>query len=188
MYAALNSFVFNRLWVAVQRETVQILSEGLSNPSEIDLLWKHMFKNGPLPCQLMDHVGLETVAFIEETNINERGVDSKGIIEWLRKEYIDQGRLGRKSEKGDLYSPFTRSATHKTTPSNPKSAAKVIYVLDVGLDSKSRDMSQVHHNGKILRWNLATQKWTPVVIGQNLPDGIDVSLATQRIFWTNMGR
>ncbi|KAJ5987838.1 hypothetical protein N7481_003048 [Penicillium waksmanii] len=140
-----------------------------------------MFKTGPLLCQLMDQVGLDTVPFIEETYANERGLDSNGI-DWLRKEYIDQGRLGRKSEKGDLYPPLTRTATHKTTPSNPQSAAKDIYVLDVGLSSNSRDVSQVHHNGKILLWNLATQRLTPVMVEQNLPDGIDVSLSTQRIF------
>jgi hypothetical protein len=58
----------------------------------------------------------------------------------------------------------------------------------VGLGSNSRDITQVHSNGKILRLNLATQKLTPVVMGQNLPDGIDISLARQRLFWTNMGR
>jgi hypothetical protein len=36
-------------------------------------------------------------------------------------------------------------------------------------------VSQVHSNGKIIRLNLATQKLTPVVVGQNLPDGIDIT-------------
>lgn len=167
---------------------MQILSEGVSDPSEIDLLWEHMFKNGPLPCQLMDQVGLDTVAFIENHYIKERGLSSKDTVDWLKKEYISQGRVGRKSEKGGLYPSLTRSSPAKETPSHPQSAAKDIYLLDVGLGSNSRDVSQVHHNGKILRLNLATQRLTPVVVGQNLPDGIDVSLSTQRIFWTNMGR
>ncbi|KAJ5590015.1 Dehydrogenase multihelical [Penicillium hetheringtonii] len=183
-----TGFVFNRLWAAVKREILQILSEGTSDPSEIDLLWEHMFKNGPLPCQLMDQVGLDTVAFIEDTYVKERGLHSSGTLDWLRKEYIEKGRLGRKTKKGGLYPPLTRSATAKETPCDPQSAAKDIYMLDVGLGSNSRDVSQVHHNGKIVRLNLATQKLTPVMVGQNLPDGIDVSLKAQRIFWTNMGR
>lgn len=147
-----------------------------------------MFKNGPLPCQLMDQVGLDTVAFIEDTYVKERGLHSSGTLDWLRKEYIEKGRLGHKTEKGGLYPPLTRSATMKDKPCNPQSAAKDIYMLDVGLGSNSRDVSHVHHNGKIVRLNLATQKLTPVMVGQNLPDGIDVSLKAQRIFWTNMGR
>jgi DNA-binding beta-propeller fold protein YncE len=167
---------------------MQILSEGVSDPSEIDLLWEHMFRNGPLPCQLMDQVGLDTVAFIEDNYIQERGLPSGPTVDWLRKEYIDQGRLGKKSGRGGLYPPLTKSSSAEEPPANPHSAAKDIYLLDVGLGGNAKDVSQVHSNGKILRLNLATQKITPVVVGQNLPDGIDLSLSTQRIFWSNMGR
>ncbi|KAJ5375284.1 Dehydrogenase multihelical [Penicillium concentricum] len=183
-----TGFVFNRMWAAIKREIMCILSEGVSDPSEIDLLWEHMFRNGPLPCQLMDQVGLDTVAFIEDNYIQERGLPSAPTVDWLRKEYIEQGRLGKKSEKGGLYPPLAKSSSAEATPANPHSAAKDIYLLDVGLGGNAKDVSQVHSNGKILRLNLATQKLTPVVVGQNLPDGIDVSLATQRVFWSNMGR
>ena len=81
---------------------MQILSEGVSNPGEIDLLWEHMFKNGPLPCQLMDQVGLDTVVFNEDNYIQERGLPSGPTVDWLRQEYIDRGRLGKKSQKGGL--------------------------------------------------------------------------------------
>lgn len=167
---------------------MHILSDGVSDPSQIDLLWEHFFKNGPLPCQLMDQVGLDTIAFIEDNYVQERGLDSTPTVDWFRKEYIEKGRLGKKSEKGGLYPPRIRSTTAEATPTNPHTAAKDIYLLDVGLGSNARDVSQVHANGKILRLNLATQKLTPVVVRQPLPDGIDVSLPKQRIFWTNMGR
>jgi hypothetical protein len=181
-------FIFNRLWAAVKREIMNILADGVSDPSEIDLLWEHMFKNGPLPCQLMDQVGLDTVAFIKDNYIQERGLDPKMTVDWLRETYVKHGRLGKKSNKGGLYPPIVKSATAEAQPANPHTAAKDIYLLDVGLGGNARDVSQVHANGKILRLNLATQKLTPVVVGQNLPDGIDVSLETQAIFWTNMGR
>ncbi|KXG51094.1 Dehydrogenase, multihelical [Penicillium griseofulvum] len=183
-----TGFIFNRLWAAIKREIMQILSEGVSDPSEIDLLWEHMFRNGPLPCQLMDPVGLDTVAFIEDNYIQERGLPSGPTVDWLRKEYIDQGRLGKKSGGGGLYPPLAKSSSAEEPPANPHSAAKDIYLLDVGLGGNAKDVSQVHSNGKILRLNIATQKITPVVVGQNLPDGIDLSLSTQRIFWSNMGR
>ncbi|KAJ5350903.1 Dehydrogenase multihelical [Penicillium brevicompactum] len=182
-----TGFIFNRLWAAIKREIMNILSEGVSDPGEIDLLWEHMFKNGPLPCQLMDQIGLDTVAYIEDNYIRERGCSSS-TVDWLRREYIDQERVGKKCAKGGLYPPLPKSSSAEKNPANPHSAAKDIYVLDVGLGGNAKDVSQVHSNGKVLRLNLATQKLTPVMVGQNQPDGIDASLSTQRIFWTNMGR
>lgn len=167
---------------------MQILSEGVSDPAEIDMLWEHMFKNGPLPCQLMDQIGLDTVASIEETYIKERGLDRTTTVDWLRNEYVSAGRQGKKSAKGGFYPPVVRSATFEARPTNPHTSAKDIYLVDVGLGSNTRDVSQAHSNGKILRLNLVTQKVNPVVVGQALPDGIDVSLGKQRIFWTCMGR
>lgn len=181
-------FIFGRLWAAIEREIMHILSDGVSDAAEIDMLWEHMFKNGRLPCQLMDQIGLDTVAFIEDTYIKERGLDSPTTVDWLRSEYISAGRYGKKSAKGGLYPPVVRSATFEATPANPRTSAKDIYLVDVGLGSNTRDVSQAHSNGKILRLNLVTQKVTPVIVGQALPDGIDVSLGKQRIFWTCMGR
>ncbi|KAJ5298821.1 alpha/beta-hydrolase [Penicillium atrosanguineum] len=182
-----TGFIFNRLWAAIKREIMQILCEGVSDPSEIDMLWEHMFKNGPLPCQLMDQVGLDTVAYIEDNYVQERGLPTEKTVDWLRKEYVDQGRFGKKSDKGGLYPPLEKSQSAETTPARPHSSAKDIYMLDVGLGCNSKDITQVHSNGKILRLDLATQKLTPVIVDQNLPDGIDISLSKRRIFWTNMG-
>ncbi|KAJ5649231.1 Dehydrogenase multihelical [Penicillium longicatenatum] len=175
-----TGFIFNRLWAAVKREILHILSDGVSDPAEIDLLWESMFKNGPLPCQLMDRVGLDTVAFIEENYIKERGLEREPTVDWLKREYLDQGRLGNKSDKGGLYPPTTSAET-------TRSPEKDIYLLDVGLGANAPDVSNVNTNGKILRFNQTTRKLTPIITGENLPDGIDVSESTQRIFWTNMG-
>ncbi|KAJ5545274.1 Dehydrogenase multihelical [Penicillium sp. DV-2018c] len=184
-----TGFIFNRLWAAIKREIMHILSEGVSDPRQIDLLWEHMFKNGPLPCQLMDQIGLDTVAFIEDNYIQEKGYDAGPTVDWLRREYIEKGRLGKKSEKGGLYPPLPKPSP-EAAPANTHSAtaSKGIYLLDVGLGVNAKDVSEVPTNGKILHLNLATQKLTPVIVGQNLPDGIDVSPSTRRIFWTNMGR
>ena len=50
-----TGLIFNRLWAAVKREVLTILSEGVSVPKEIDELWTTMFvKGGSGPCHMMD--------------------------------------------------------------------------------------------------------------------------------------
>lgn len=50
-----TGFIFNRLWAAVKREVLTILSEGVSVPEEIDAMWEEMFIRGrTLPCRMMD--------------------------------------------------------------------------------------------------------------------------------------
>lgn len=50
-----TGFIFNRLWAAVKREVLTILSEGVSVPEEIDAMWETMFIEGrSLPCKMMD--------------------------------------------------------------------------------------------------------------------------------------
>ncbi|GKZ19773.1 hypothetical protein AbraIFM66951_010810 [Aspergillus brasiliensis] len=101
-----TGFIFNRLWAAVKRETLTILAEEVSTPTEIDSLWTEMFVNGKtLPCRMMDSVGLDTVAFIEKHYIAERGLDSTKTVDFLQREYLDHGKLGNKSSKGGLYPP-----------------------------------------------------------------------------------
>lgn len=50
-----TGFIFNRLWAAVKREVLTILSEGVSVPEEIDAMWETMFIEGrSVPCKMMD--------------------------------------------------------------------------------------------------------------------------------------
>jgi 3-hydroxyacyl-CoA dehydrogenase len=99
-----TGFIFNRLWAAVKRETLMILSEEVSTPEEIDEIWSEMFIRGQsLPCHTMDQVGLDTVAFIEQHYIDERGLDSTHTVDYLKANYLDHGKLGNKSESGGLY-------------------------------------------------------------------------------------
>ncbi|KAI1859000.1 hypothetical protein JX265_004607 [Neoarthrinium moseri] len=102
-----TGFIFNRLWAAVKRETLTILAEGVSDPEQIDELWKHMFQAEVAPCGMMDQVGLDTVAFIEDNYIRERKLDGKLTVDWLRDNYVSQGKLGKKSANGGL---LTRAA------------------------------------------------------------------------------
>lgn len=50
-----TGFIFNRLWAAVKREVLTILAEGVSEPGEIDDMWRRMFvEGGAVPCGMMD--------------------------------------------------------------------------------------------------------------------------------------
>lgn len=53
----------------------------------------------------MADVGLDTVAFIEDHYIKERGLSGEKTVEFLRENYLDHGRLGAKSANGGLYPP-----------------------------------------------------------------------------------
>jgi 3-hydroxyacyl-CoA dehydrogenase len=99
-----TGFVFNRMWAAIKREALTILSEEVSTPEELDRVWVEMFGGGKTgPCAMMDAVGLDTVEFIEEHYIKERGLSGKNTVDFLKRNYIDQGKLGAKSGKGGLY-------------------------------------------------------------------------------------
>jgi len=110
-----TGFVFNRLWAAIKREVLTILSEGVSTPEELDRVWMEMYagKNQG-PCAMMDAVGLDTVAFIEEHYTKERGLSPTATVDFLRENYIDQGKLGAKSSKGGLYPAGHTTKTDKS--------------------------------------------------------------------------
>ncbi|ORY59524.1 uncharacterized protein BCR38DRAFT_350767 [Pseudomassariella vexata] len=102
-----TGFIFNRLWAAVKREALTILAEGVSTPEEIDDMWKIMWtstlREGKGPCRIMDDVGLDTVAFIEQHYIKERNLSPEKTVDFLHSQYLDQGKLGTKSSGGGLY-------------------------------------------------------------------------------------
>lgn len=179
-FFGLGRFIFNRLWAAVKREILTILAEDVSTPEQIDILWENMFQlpTSKPPCQMMDHIGLDTVAFIEDNYVHERGLDPKMTVDWLRKNYIDQGKLGLKSDKGGLYPPATTKEDEKEDE---------IYVLDVGLGANNPDIKTIPTAGRILKYAPQTKTLETVVSGQSLPDGLDISKRTGRMFWSNMG-
>ncbi|KAK4446743.1 YWTD domain-containing protein [Podospora aff. communis PSN243] len=177
-----TGFIFNRLWAAVKREILTILAEGVSDAAEIDRLWQHMFRAEVLPCQLMDQVGLDTVAFIEDNYISERGLSGSLTVDWLRKNYISRGKLGNKSTLGGLYPPDSHQTLTPKRKPDP-----TLFILDVGLGSNAPSLSSVHTNGKILRLSPGTSRPVPLVTGLPAPDGIAISKSLSRIFFTNMG-
>ena len=120
-------------------------------------------------------IGLDTVAFIEDHYVKERGLSSEKTVGFLKKNYLDHGRLGSKSPQGGLYPPVA-------TGSSPK-----ILVLDVGLSTSASSFSSILTSGQVLEFTADGKQQRVVVPSQSLPDGITVDSAAQRMFWTCMG-
>ncbi|KAF9895116.1 hypothetical protein FE257_000018 [Aspergillus nanangensis] len=171
-----TGFIFNRLWAAVKREVLTMLADEVSVPQEIDSMWTEMFLNaGITPCRTMDNVGLDTVALIESHYIAERGLSSTKTVDFLQKNYLDDGKLGAKCAKGGLYA---QSGPAISTPTKPQ-----ILVLDLGLSAKTPSAN----GGEILQLSADGKVQKALVTGQSLPDGIAVDHATRQVFWTAMG-
>jgi hypothetical protein len=169
-----TGFIFNRLWAAVKREALMILSEGVSVPEEIDSMWTEMFIKGrATPCDTMDQVGLDTVASIEQHYIDERGLQSEHTVDFLKKNYLAHGKLGNKCMAGGLFPP---------KPHNGQAIEPTLIVLDVGLSAEDPGLNA----GSILHLS-PSGALNPLVSRQSLPDGIDVDHTKNRIFWTCMG-
>ncbi|EHL02319.1 putative Low-density lipoprotein receptor-related protein 4 [Glarea lozoyensis 74030] len=136
------------------------------------------------PCTMMDAVGLDTVEFIEEHYIKERGLSGEKTTEFLKREYINQGKLGAKSGKGGLYPPgATTKAAGEDKSHHDDLHAPSLYMLDIGLNS----LEDTIHSGRVVVGSSDGRELRTLVSGQTLPDGLDISLKTGRIDWTNMG-
>jgi 3-hydroxyacyl-CoA dehydrogenase len=183
-----TGFIFNRLWAAIKRESLLILAEGVSEPAEIDRLFLTMFKDNPNgPCAVMDAVGLDTVAFIENNYVEERGIDPTAR-DWVIKNFVEKGKLGAKSGKGGLYPPGETTRSSKDESGHHDNlAAPRLYFLDIGIGGNVTDLSTVAKSGKIMTASADGSNVRELVGGQAMPDGIDVSISAGRLFWTNMG-
>lgn len=184
-----TGFIFNRLWAAIKRESLLILAQGVSEPAEIDKLFLNMFKDNPAgPCAMMDAVGLDTVAFIEDNYVRERNIDPTSR-DWLQKNFVEQGKLGAKSGKGGLYPPGeTTKSSRERSGHHDNLAAPRLYFLDIGLGGNIVNPSQFATAGKVMTASADGSNVRELISGQAMPDGIDVSIPAGRIFWTNMGK
>lgn len=186
-----TGFIMNRIWAAIKREIMMELCEGVTEPDQIDKLFKHMFQSPVGPCALMDNVGLDTVAFIEDNYIKERELSGKKTVDWLRKKYISKGFLGAKSGKGGLYPPG--GALVHNDEKGEKShridnhSIPLLYVLDVGLGPNAAGIEDPKRKGRVLSISADGGYVRELVKELPLPDGLRISVSEGRMFWTNMG-
>ncbi|EJB8462862.1 3-hydroxyacyl-CoA dehydrogenase family protein [Acinetobacter baumannii] len=91
--------IFNRIWAAIKRESLYVVAQGVSTPSEVDDIFKLVTGASQGPFRNMDQVGLDVVLAIEEHYAELRS----GLPEEVRtllKEYITKGWLGVKAGRG----------------------------------------------------------------------------------------
>ena len=55
-------FIFNRIWAAVKRESLEIVKEGVSTPAEVDRIFQVLLGAHGGPFRLMDKVGLASIS------------------------------------------------------------------------------------------------------------------------------
>lgn len=94
-----TGFIFNRIWAAIKRESLQVVAEGVSTPEEVDAIMVANMAIAEGPFRLMDRVGLDIVLDIE----NHYAADNPHLPEGPRRllhEYVDSGRLGAKTGQG----------------------------------------------------------------------------------------
>ena len=91
-------FIFNRIWAAVKRESLEVVEEGVSTPAEVDHIFEVLLGTHGGPFRLMDKVGLDVVLDIEEHYAAIHPELPLGPRELL-KQYVKEGRLGLKTGK-----------------------------------------------------------------------------------------
>lgn len=101
-----TGFIFNRVWAAVKRESLEVVAEGVSTPKEVDRMFEINTGTAAGPFRMMDQVGLDVVLDIEEHYCAEHPEYPEGPRRLLRT-YLQQGRLGVKSGAG-FYDDYPR--------------------------------------------------------------------------------
>lgn len=120
-------------------------------------------------------MGLDTVALIEGHFAEKRYLPIDKTVDYLKKTYLDHGKLGAKSPKGGFYPPVTANG--------PK-----LLVLDTGMAGPVSSLSSLPTSGKILEITADGKQERTVLSNQSWPDGIVVDPSTCRMFWTCMGQ
>ena len=101
-----TGFIFNRVWAAVKRESLEVVAEGVSTPQEVDQMFQ-LNTGSAGPFRMMDQVGLDVVLDIEEHYCAEHPEYPEGPRRLLRS-YLQRGRLGVKSGAG-FYDDYQQS-------------------------------------------------------------------------------
>ncbi len=92
-------FVANRILMPLINEAVYVLMEGVAEPEAIDTIAKLGFAHPMGPLALADLIGLDTCIAIMEV-LHEGFGDPKFAPCPLLRQYVQAGRLGRKSGRG----------------------------------------------------------------------------------------
>jgi 3-hydroxybutyryl-CoA dehydrogenase len=92
-------FIFNRVWAAIKRESLEVVAEGVARPVDVDGMFRINWHMPVGPFQMMDQVGLDVVLDIENHYAAENPHLPSGPRELLHR-YVDAGKLGVKTGEG----------------------------------------------------------------------------------------
>ncbi|MFI0908775.1 3-hydroxyacyl-CoA dehydrogenase family protein [Streptomyces sioyaensis] len=92
-------FVTNRVLMLTINEAIFLLHEGVSNPTDVDRLFKKCFGHTMGPLETADLIGLDTILYSLEVLL-DNFEDPKYRPCVLLKQLVDAGHLGRKSGRG----------------------------------------------------------------------------------------
>jgi len=99
-------FIFNRIWAAIKRESLAVVSERVARPQDVDAMFKINWHMPVGPFEMMDQVGLDVVLDIENHYAEDNPNLASGPRELLHA-YVDAGKLGVKTGEG-----FYKHPTH----------------------------------------------------------------------------
>jgi len=94
-----KGFIINRVWRAVKREALAVVDGGHADPEDVDRLWALFWGIGYGPFAMMDGVGLDVVADIEDSYIAVSQDPTDRPSPTLHA-LVDAGRLGEKTGSG----------------------------------------------------------------------------------------
>lgn len=92
-------FIYNRIWAAIKREALDVVASGVSDPGEVDRVFRELSGTTWGPFQLMDAVGLDVVLDIERYYL-QRFPRLAGPGVKLLEDYVSRGNLGKKTGGG----------------------------------------------------------------------------------------
>jgi 3-hydroxybutyryl-CoA dehydrogenase len=113
-----KGFIINRVWRAVKREALAVVDQGHADPEDVDRLWAFFWGIEYGPFAMMDQVGLNVVADIEDSYIavSKDPTDKPSAI---LHSLVDAGKLGWKTGEGFYSYPnpaYSRPGWPRATP------------------------------------------------------------------------
>lgn len=94
-----KGFIINRIWRAVKRESLAVVDAGHATPEDVDRLWALFWGTRYGPFGVMDGVGLDVVADIEDSYIAVSPDPTDRRSRTLHT-LVSEGRLGEKTGHG----------------------------------------------------------------------------------------
>lgn len=92
-------FVMNRIFGAASREAIDLVSQGIATPEDIDIGMKLGYGWNAGPFEITDNAGLDTIALVNKT-MKALGEKQRAPRSDLIERMVKEGRLGRKVGKG----------------------------------------------------------------------------------------